>query len=154
MPLPKHILVATDFSEPAGGAVDKAAELAAELGGRVSLLHVFDPTPWVPPVAIPAPSRLEERVEEELSHAFQAKLDEIRSDRLGNVGDVHTGLIKDPSPAHALCNYAADHNVDLIVVGTHGRTGMAHWVIGSVAERVARHAPCAVLTIRPEEAGQ
>ncbi|MCZ7684405.1 MAG: universal stress protein [Sandaracinaceae bacterium] len=68
--------------------------------------------------------------------------------RFAGVAKTKTALIVSTNAAEGICNYAAKENVDLIVLSTHGRTGLAHLLIGSVAEKVVRHAPCPVLTVR------
>jgi nucleotide-binding universal stress UspA family protein len=61
---------------------------------------------------------------------------------------VELAVIADHAPARAICDYAESHGVDLIVLGSHGRGGMERWLIGSVAERVVRHAACNVYVVR------
>jgi nucleotide-binding universal stress UspA family protein len=60
-------------------------------------------------------------------------------------------IVRAAKPAEAIVHYAKEHNVDLVVMGTHGRRGFAHMVMGSVTERVVRTAPCPVLTVRHPE---
>jgi len=151
MQLPKKILVATDFSDASQGAVDAAATFAAPGRSQVTLVHVFDPTPMVPPAAIPAPRRMEASIEHEMSDKIRAELEKIRGERLGEVEDVKVVAIKQPNPAAAICEQAEEEGSDLIIVGTHGRTGLTHLFIGSVAERVVRHAPCPVLAVRQKK---
>lgn len=153
MQLPKKILVATDFSDASKGALDAAASFAGASGGQVTLVHVFDPTPMVPPAAIPAPRRMEESIEHEMSDKIRAELEKVRKDKLADVQDVKVLAIKQPNPAAAICEQAEEDGSDLIVLGTHGRTGLTHLFIGSVAERVVRHAPCPVLAVRQKKKG-
>lgn len=143
----QSILVATDFSAAADLAVDAAALLAKQFGAQLHLVHVFDPTPMAPlgtRGSGVAQANAEQRVEQQI----RDELGRIREERLPDVARVETQLILAPSPADAICKYAAQHAVDLIVVSTHGRTGLAHLLVGSVAEKVVRHAPCPVLTLR------
>lgn len=147
MTLPTHILVATDFSEASRPALVIAAAQAQAAGSKVSLVHVFDPTPMIPPAAVPAPRKMEESVAKEFEERVIEELKRIRKERLGGVGDVEVVALRHANAAFAICDYANTHKVDLIVLGTHGRTGLRHLLIGSVAERVVRHAHCAVLTV-------
>jgi nucleotide-binding universal stress UspA family protein len=152
MQLPRHILVATDFSEASQGALESAAAFSTPKGARITLVHVFDPTPMVPPAAIPAPRRMEQKIEHELGEKVQAELEAIRTRELADVAEVEVLPLKHPNPAHAICDQAGRTGVDLVIVGTHGRTGLPHLFIGSVAERVVRHAPCPVLAVRHKDA--
>ncbi|MFW6051678.1 MAG: universal stress protein [Myxococcota bacterium] len=147
MSLPAHILVATDFSEASQPAMEAAAAQAKAAGSRLTLLHVFDPTPMIPPAAIPAPRKMEESIAQELQERVDQELARLRGEVFSDVADVETKAVRHANAAFAICDYAEKNGVDLIVVGTHGRTGLSHLLIGSVAERVVRHARCPVLTV-------
>lgn len=142
-----RILVPTDFSPPSSAALEYARMLAATFGSSLWILHVVDD-----------PSASSEFV----ADGFAPSTDDIRHSLLN---DAHTRLeplatrIKRvlPNthadaviglPAPSIVDYAFATTTDLIVMGTHGRTGLAHLLMGSVAEQVARHAPCPVLTVR------
>lgn len=146
-----HILVATDFSEPSEQAADAAATLAAQLGAKVTLLHSFDPDTLVPPGAIPRPEQYRQKITKEMSDAVTERLKEIRESRLASVKDVDFAVVTHRSPAHAIVEHAEKLGADLIIVATHGRTGLGHLLIGSVAEKVVRHAHCPVLAVRLPE---
>ena len=73
---------------------------------------------------------------------------ELVEQRLGDLAKVKTALVVSESPAKGIVDYAEKEGVDLIVISTHGRTGLRRMMIGSVAERVVRHAHCPVLTLR------
>lgn len=150
MALAKHILVATDFSDGAADAVRAGADLAAAAGAKVTLFHAIDPDPLVPPGAIPNPAGFREKIVAELEGVVRKNLDEIAAKHYGEVGDVDQIVAQAASAPHAICQAAEEIGADLIVIATHGRTGLAHMLIGSVAERVVRHAPCAVLTVRAQ----
>ena len=150
MKLAQHILVATDFSEPSNLAVDAAATLASLAGARATLFHSFDPDPLAPPVGINM-QRIEAEIEREMTEAVRTRLGEIRREQFAAVADVAIAIKAEGNAAHAICDYATKHGVDLIVVGTQGRSGLAHLLIGSVAERVVRHAHCPVLAMRPTD---
>ena len=89
-------------------------------------------------------------VMEDITAASQRRLDEIAAKTREQVASVET-KIATGSPFVEIITFAKDQNVDLIVVGTHGRTGLAHVMIGSVAEKVVRKAPCPVLTVKHPE---
>ena len=142
-----RILVPTDFSHAADAALDCARLLAARFGVPVHLLHVLEDPPIEGPFGSEVfvsespeirAARLKD-ARERLSHRVSAR------DRQANT--VTTEVIFGPT-ATTIANYAADNEFDLIVMGTHGRTGLAHLFMGSVAERVARTATCPVMSTR------
>lgn len=144
----KRILVPTDFSETLAAALKDALPLAAEFGAELHVLHVLDMTAgqffaaemaMVPSPAIEAEAR--QRAEAELATLLTR--DEIANYRARLVTE-------QGAPFAAIIRYAREHEVDLIVMGTHGRGAVAHLIIGSVAENVVRKAPCPVLTIPPK----
>lgn len=143
-----HILVATDFSEPSEHAVDAAAALAGPLGAKVTLFHSFDPDLLVPPGAIPRPEQFREKITKEMTGAVMEKLEELRRGKLAKVKDVEVTTATHRSPASAIVEHAKKVGADLIIVATQGRTGLGALLIGSVAEKVVRHAHCPVLAVR------
>lgn len=142
MALSQSILVATDFSDAAKVGLVKAAELVQEVGGKVTVCHVLDPSPLAPVAAG------DDSKEGDLEKAVHAALEEVLNEHFSDVSERKTALIVSPNPAEGICHYAQKEDTSLIVMSTHGRTGLAHLMIGSVAERVVRHAPCPVLTVR------
>jgi universal stress protein A len=141
-----RILVPTDFSETADAALAYAKGLAVRLGASVHLMHVFDDifatSAYAPEVYAPLPDDVRERT----LRGIEAQLDErlpvpVRL-RLNGTTEIRTGLT-----ATAIVECAKERDIDLIVMGTHGRGGVAHLLLGSVAERVVRVAPCPVLTV-------
>ncbi len=142
-----RILVPTDFSPTSDAALDYAGVLAEKFGGTLHLLHVLE-DPFMTAAAaseayIPeAPevrAALLRDAESRLAHRIRPSLTGYRS----ATSEVIMG-----TGAKAIVDYAAEHAMSLIVMGTHGRGGMAHLLLGSVAERVVRTAPCPVLTVR------
>ena len=143
----RQILVPTDFSTTSDAALEYAREVAGRFGGTLHLLHVLqDPfvngplvseayvndTPGVRTTILDdAKMRLAHRLTDRDRDEFQANAEVV----FGHGADT-------------IVDYAADNGIDLIVMGTHGRTGMAHLLLGSVAERVVRTAHCPVLTVR------
>jgi len=144
----KRILTATDFSEPSQVALRYAAAFAKAFSAEVILCHVLEKPDWLsslPPVAEgyfpPNLTEIQEkhaRVQCEQVLA-QAGLSQARV------------LLLHGTPAGEITRAAAEENADLIIVGTHGRGAIAHLLLGSVAERVVRSAPCPVLTVRSGE---
>jgi len=150
MSLAKHIFVATDFSDGANVAADTAAELARVAGARVTLFHSFDPDPLIPPGAIPNPNQFRDKIVSEMDAAVNKTLKEIAETKFADVDQVECVVAQSSSAPQAICDAAKAAGADLIVVSTKGRTGLAHLLIGSVAERVVRHAHTAVLAVREE----
>lgn len=147
-----RILVPTDFSTPSDAALDCARAIAARCGGRFHLLHILEDRPEAPPP-------VSELVEPESRERRAARLQEATgrlAERLtsDDVTRLHAtaGAIADGA-ARTIIDYAADHGFDLIVMGTHGRSGLSHLLLGSVAERVVRGATCPVITVRHARAG-
>ena len=142
-----HILVATDFSDVSERAVSAAAVLAKQLGAKITLIHSYDPDPLIPPGAIPRPQEFREKITAEMTGAVTKKLHEIQTGPLAGL-DVTAEVLTHRSAAAAITEHAKKVGADLIVVGTSGRTGIGHLLIGSVAEKVVRHAHCPVLAVR------
>lgn len=143
----KNILVATDFSEPSATALNYGRDLARSYGATLHVLHVADDTllRYGPEVAFAIPD-------------FQADLDRKAAealDALVTADDRRTlqvvTALESGRPANVIAEYAKRKSIDVIVVGTHGRGGVQHLLMGSVAERVVRTAPCPVLTVRAHE---
>lgn len=144
--LTQNILVATDFSKAAELAVDAAAVLARQNDAKVTLVHIFEATPFAPLITDPETGQT--MVEDETREELHEKLRAIVDEKLGEIDSVKTALVVSKNAADGICHYADKEGVDLIVLSTHGRSGLAHLLIGSVAEKVVRHASCPVLTLR------
>ncbi len=146
MPLFKTILCPTDFSENSDLAFQTACALAREDGARLIVLHV-----GAKPIASVGGSRAVPPMPEEYDRSdLEARLKSYRVADLGN--RLEHELVFGES-AQEIVRIAAKHQVDLIVMGTHGRGGMRRMLLGSVAEGVLRHAPCSVLTVKRPGAG-
>jgi universal stress protein A len=152
MPIADSILVATDFSDGARHGLQKAAEIARVTGAKVTVCHVLDPSPLAP-YATRGSGAKQIEVEQEVEQAIHATMSELVSEHFAGIDRAKTALIISANAADGICHYAAKEGVDLIIVSTHGRTGLAHLLIGSVAEKVVRHAPCPVLTVRARQEG-
>jgi nucleotide-binding universal stress UspA family protein len=145
----RQILAPTDFSEYSKQAVTRAHELAQTFGARLLLLHVVEPPVYPAEVFLPSAvgttliDDLERQARLDLAHLLpKAKHAKVEVMCLVAVG----------TPYYKIIEVAEAEKVDLIVMATHGRTGLGHLVMGSMAERVMRMAPCPLLTIRPTSA--
>lgn len=141
-----NILVATDFSEASAAALAYGREFARTFGARLHVVHVVENSMML---AGPEGVGVDfARLQAELETTAQNTLNRIvtQEDRaqLGAATVVRTGN----SPAFEIADYAKIEGVDLVVMGTHGRGVMGHLLMGSVAEKVVRIAPCPVLTVR------
>jgi universal stress protein A len=140
----QHVLVPMDFSSTADRALDYALALAQQLQARLTLLHVFDLTPVAMGEMTPGVAATYlDTLETEAQKLLQASLDRVQ--HAGLQGD---SLLVQGTPTQTIVDTAGAQAVDLIIMGTHGRTGLAHVFLGSVAEHVIRQAPCPVLVIR------
>ena len=137
----KHILACVDFSPHSTRSLAEVGEYARANGSKVTLIHVSDPQAFIPPQAVLQPAS----TNDEATH--RAALAKLRDQNLGDI-EVDIAVLVDHAPAKAICDYAEEHGVDLIVVGSHGRGGVERWLIGSVAERVVRHASSNVYVVR------
>ncbi len=143
----KKILVPVDFSEYSIKALRYAARFAEQFGASLVLVHVVEPVHY--PESIIIPPAMEEANRERLKLA-RAGLAEFAKQRVpaGLTTETVTRL---GQPFEEITTAAKDFDADLIVIATHGHTGLKHLFLGSVAERVVRLAPCPVLTVRAHE---
>ena len=135
-------------TEAACRALKTAEELAGVFCGELLLLHVIAPTPvamppldgsLVPPFDVAS-------YEADLRDAYRGALERLRKERLDRKLTVHVRVVTG-DPATEIVRHAKEEKCDLIVLPTHGRTGVTHLFFGSVAEKVVRHAECPVLTL-------
>ena len=143
----KNILVATDFGDASETALRYGRALAAQFSARLHLLHVTENLHLAASNGYgytSLPYRMQQEIELAARKQTEALLTE--EDRRGLNAIAMT--MTDNSPAAAIAEYAKAHDIDLVLVGTHGRGGLSHLLMGSVAERVVRTAPCPVLTVR------
>jgi nucleotide-binding universal stress UspA family protein len=148
-----RILVPTDFSEPSDAALEYARALAEKFCASLHLLHVIEPGyatgAFSNEACVAEAPGAYEMLVKEAQAKFASRV--FPSDRARHrvTTEAMTGV-----SAATIVEYAADQNMDLIVMGTHGRTGLAHLLMGSVAEHVVRTAPCPVLTVRQAPVAQ
>jgi nucleotide-binding universal stress UspA family protein len=144
----KNILVATDFSEPSGVALAYGRDLARAYQARLHVLHVVENVMirYSSEVGFALPT-----LQTDLEEGARRDLNALITDDDRRTLDVVTAIDTATNLADAIVEYAKTNAIDLIVAGTHGRGLVQHFLIGSVAERVVRTAPCPVLTVRAHE---
>lgn len=141
----QHLLVPIDLSASAEQALDYAIGLARTLSARLTVLHVIQPVPMAGvDMGVTLPETYLREVEADIQHSMEAALARVTAAGLTGERVVLYGV-----PVQEIVETAKARQVDLIVMGTHGRTGLMHVLLGSVAERVVRLAPCSVLVVRP-----
>ncbi len=140
----QKILVPYDFSPHSEHALDWAIGLAEKWQARLELLHVIHILPPVVDIA----GDVYAHVEQAQLAAAQKHLETVLSTKAEDLSVLFDSHVRRGVPFQAICDEAATQQADLIVMGSHGRTGLSHVFIGSVAERVIRHAPCPVLVTK------
>jgi len=146
----KKILVPTDFSEPSDAALTYGRELAGRFDATVHVLHVTQSI-YLQALGAESFAAMAPQLEAEIEETARKQLDQLLIDSDKSGPPTKSALVISSAPALAIVDYAIENNIDLIVMGTHGRRALAHMVMGSVAERVVRTAPCPVLTVRHPE---
>jgi universal stress protein A len=139
------ILVPIDFTPHSAAAVHRAIDVAGRYDAELLLLYVYEPADYPLPdgYVVFTPEQLD-RVTTEI----QKRLEAARKDAESAGARRVSSRLTQGSPAQVILDLARDERFDLIVMGTHGRTGVGRWVLGSVAEKVVRGAPCPVLTVK------
>ena len=147
MVIPKNILVPVDFGPASEIALDYGRELARTFRATLHVLHaVVDVVPISPvPTMFGAEST---GVLVNLEMDAKTRLRALLADAPALPPKTIDAVVRSVSPANAIVSYATDHDIDFIVMGTHGRGAVAHFLLGSVTESVIRAAPCPVLTVR------
>lgn len=144
----RKILVPVDFSECSMAALEHAAVWAERFGAALDIVHVWEAPSFTPQApfgdATIADAAYIESVRARAEESMEAFANEARARGVR----VHAAWCTPGSPALRIVEIAGDGGYDLIVLGTHGRTGLKHLLLGSVAERVVRLAPCPVVTVR------
>lgn len=144
MAMYERILIAVDFSEHSQKAVEAGEGIAKQFGAGVDLVHAFElPLPVMTPYEIALPDNF-------VGEARDAAARELArvEKQLTDAGVSVTSHLRDGPPDIAIGKLARELGSDLIVLGTRGNTGLKHVLLGSVAERTLRHAPCPVLTVK------
>jgi nucleotide-binding universal stress UspA family protein len=148
----QHVLVPTDFSVDADYALEYAMTLASKLQARLTLLHVIEPL--VVGSVETMPYTFIQDLEDKITQAMEPYRERVTAAGLACDYTIVHGV-----PFQVIIETAHTAHIDLIIMGTHGRTGLRHVLLGSVAERVVRLAPCPVLVVRlptdtPVQGGQ
>lgn len=157
--IPRNILLCTDFSENSSPARDIAINFAEAFKANLSILHVVDTSGLdllnfteAPDVAFPSygaaiPVKLTDEIQRSVKENTLKALEQIRLDALDKVKNVSVHYAQGVISVE-IVKFAEENSIDLIVLGTHGRTGFTHLIIGSTAENVVRMAKCPVLTVK------
>ncbi|WP_335998826.1 universal stress protein [Halorientalis halophila] len=137
------ILVPTDGSDAARAAVDHAIDHAERYDATLHVLYVIE----APPTDEATTGDVLDSLEATGKRAIQEVTDQARAADVGTV----EGMVAEGQPHRAILTYVEDNGIDLVVMGTHGRTGLDRYLLGSVTEKVVRTSPVPVLTVRSEE---
>lgn len=143
----KKILFPADFSRCGGQALDHAIHLAERHGAELHMLHaivLLQDDPHSPSHHFPDLEEIHERLVKLAKSEMNKALKPRKTKGIKITMEQERGI----SAAETILGYAGDKDIDLIVMGTHGRRGLGHLLLGSVAEEVVRHAPCPVMTVR------
>src|SRR5262245_20477021 len=142
----RSILVPIDFSEPSKKALRYALPFAEQFGAKITLLHVVEP------IAMPDfayfPMAIENKA---VADTCERNLELLCKQNALDPNLIEKTLVRHGKPFREICEAARGLKVDLIIIATHGYTGLNHALLGSTAERVVRHAPCPVLVVRETE---
>ena len=143
----KKILYPTDFSEPSKLALEYAAALAKQFDAELEILHImFDETQVV---SFYLPQVTMQSLSADIETGSEKQLTEFIDDQAVLKGVKYTKHLIKGTPFLEIIKRAEEISADMIVLGTHGRTGLDHVLFGSTAEKVVRKAPCPVFTVRP-----
>ncbi len=143
----KKVLLATDFSECAKTAQEYAAAFADQFQAELHVLHVVVDTSLMA-AEYGAPLSLTPDYLEQIKNQAKRSIEKIMVEAVKR-GGLGISAVLEGNPPLEIVNYASEKGIELIIIGTHGRGGFMHLLLGSCAEKVVRKAPCPVLTVRP-----
>lgn len=143
----KRICCPVDFSDPSRSALESAVKLARHFGAELTIFHAYQLPGYTLPEGsvVASPKMLQELSDSADRHLAEWK---ALAERLG--APLVSTAKSVGEPAIEIVEFARETQQELLVLGTHGRTGLRHALVGSIAERVVRRAGCPVLTIHPE----
>jgi nucleotide-binding universal stress UspA family protein len=144
----KRVLVAVDFSECSWLALARADELAKALGAELDLLHVWQAPAFVSPEAMVGVTPREQTLGQLVHRESEKALDDFVARAKSAGFSIGSARLVDGEPARTIVEEAERGDYDLIAIGTHGRTGLSHLLLGSVAEKVVRKASRPVISVR------
>ncbi len=147
MKAPQSILVGTDLSAASIPALEFTYSLASALQASVHLVAVLDPSPFFPLSTLVPKADMWANMLGEQQEALREKVALLGEQYFPGM-TVTSSALKNASPASAIADLATEGKFDLVVVGSHGRTGVGRMLLGSVAEKVVRLAPCPTLVVR------
>ena len=150
----RKVLVPVDFSRGSLKAIGYAMSLASRFEASITLLHVLEI-----PAGLPADAEIHpepDKPQSVVQYLRDAALKNLRrvEDELSSAGVAASHILVEGHPHEAILAAVTSADIDQIVMGTHGRTGLKHMFLGSIAERVVRHSPCPVTTVREEESDE
>ena len=143
----RNILVSTDFSDFSTAAIEYASSLALLYGARIHLVHVIEPGPVVGVHNVELNTSM---LMNELETSAEEEMRKFVYWKLKNNTNLEQVILQG-EPHREIVRYAQEHEIDLIVIASHGRTGLAHMLMGSVAEKIVRLSPVPVLAVKPLE---
>jgi universal stress protein A len=144
----KRILVPVDFSDCSKHALAVAIDIAEKFDAQLEIFHTYEPPYYVGDVLVQIPDKPAMSVHDYIRNSAQRLLDELLQatpslDGVRSVSTLAAGV-----PADAIIEKVREGSYDLVIMGTHGRRGLSHLLMGSVAERVIRQASCPVMVVR------
>jgi nucleotide-binding universal stress UspA family protein len=149
----KRLLVTTDYSDCSRAALEVATGLASAFGASIDLVHVWSAPYFGPGYGYDGAAIIDPAQHQSIFDLIRQRAEEDMKKFVSEVpvptGVVVTSHVESGEPARKILELAERDRPDLIVIGTHGRTGPKRWLLGSVAERIVQHAPCPVLTVPP-----
>ena len=146
----QRIVVPLDGSRWSESAIPRAAELARVHDAELVLLHVYQPrgSDYADQWALAGQQQIADQAYEGMQEQLVALRNSLRQEGLR----AREVIIRGGNPAQAICDYVeAEEGISLVVMSTHGRTGLARWLMGSVAQQVIKHARCPVMLVQPDK---
>jgi universal stress protein A len=144
----KHILVPTDFSDLSMQALKYALPIAEKFDAKITLIHILEYTPIMPVYGVAEPPEVMSDMIEERERRLEAIAREVGHKYLENT------VVRSGSASDSIVHYATEWSYDLIILTTHGSTGLRHLFMGSTAEKVVRHAQCPVLVVHSRKVSE